>query len=170
MFRNDYAYVVVRIYVRDRVIDLLEGRFYMNKRKRYFNVNWEADDTRCTIITDYGEATLVYGKCKDELKTYDITIFRIDSKMISQGKGQELMDKIFEEARNKDARYLCVIPDFDVCRDGIELSEALSVIALHKNDDPQSYVEERYKSYGFKKERSCDDGSSHWVFQKDLRE
>ena len=69
----------------------------MNRRKRCFNVNWEANDTRCTIITDYGEATLVCGKCKDELKTYDITIFRIDSKMISQGKADNHICAIISE-------------------------------------------------------------------------
>lgn len=36
--------------------------------------------------------------------------------------------------------------------------------------DPQQFVEERYISYGFVKVEPCNDGSSHWLFRKDLQE
>lgn len=136
------------------------------KKQKNINVNWERDDTCCTIQSDYGRAELTYKK----ERAYMITAFKIDSNVICKGKGRELMDKIFQEVRNKGVKYLYVIPDSEVCRDEIELSEALRLTTLHKEENPQSYIEKRYEEYGFKKEKRCNDGSNHWWFRKDLEE
>lgn len=138
----------------------------MMRKQKNINVNWERDDACCTIQSDYGRAEFTY---KNE-KAYTITAFKIDSNVICKGKGRELMEKIFQEVRNKGAKYLYVIPDSEVCRDGIELSEALHLTTSHKNENPQLYIENRYKEYGFKKDNPCSDGSSHWWFKKDLEE
>lgn len=123
-------------------------------------ISWDVHNTQCSIITEWGVAALAWYK----FGNYQITEFRINSNMLHMGKGKELMEIIVQEAKNKGAKCLYVVPDYEECYDGKDLREIISDV------NPQQYVEERYISYGFKKLSPCNDGSSHSLFIKDLEE
>ena len=88
---------------------------------------------------------------KDELTSYYIlnrAIFYI-SRLIFQQKERDFVKTNYNDIKRVFSIWVCML----LCQ-----------------DDLQEYVEKRYKFYGFREEKPCHDGSSHWLFQKDLRE